>query len=70
MSDPLWRTVELSISLCVLRYMSGTYKSKCLVAAAEFGTVSSADEGWVITTEGRLRIDLPGVTIQLVTTVA
>jgi hypothetical protein len=70
MSDQLWRTVKTSISLCVLRYMSGTYKSKCLVAAAEFGTISSADEGWVVTSEGRLRIDLPGVTIQLVTTVA
>ena len=70
MSDQLWRTMEISISFCVLEHVSRTYESKCIVAAAELGTISSADEGWVVTSEGRLRIDLPGVTIQLVTTVA
>lgn len=70
MSAQLWRTVGISISVCVLKHMPGTYESKCLVAAAEFGTVSSADEGWVVASEGRLRIDLSGVTVQLVTAVA
>jgi hypothetical protein len=70
MSDQLWRTEEIVVSFCMLRYVSGTYESKCLVAAAEFGTVASADEGWVITSESRLRIDLPGITIQLVAAVA
>lgn len=70
MSDQPWRTKETNISFCVLNEVSGTYESKCLVAAAELGTVSSADEGRVVTSEGRLRVYLPGVTVQLITTVA
>jgi hypothetical protein len=70
MFDQLWRTRDVSISFCVLNEVSGTYESKCLITAAEFGTVTSADEGWVIASESRLRVDLPGITIQLVTAVA
>ena len=70
MSAQLWRTVGISISVCVLKHMPGTYESKCLEAAAEFGVISRADEGWVVTSESRLCIDLPGVAVQLVAAVA
>ena len=70
MFDQLWRNRDTIISLCALNDVSGTYESECLVSAAELGTISSADEGRVVTSEGRLRVDLPGVTVQLVATVA
>ena len=62
--------MKTGISFCSRKYVPGTYESKGLIAAAEFGTISSTDERWVVTSEGRLCIDLPGVTVQLVATVA
>lgn len=70
MSGQLWRTVRTSISFCARKYVSGTYESQGLIAAAEFSTISRTDKSWVVTSESRLRTDLPGVTIQLVSTVA
>lgn len=70
MFDRLWRTVAVSISFYVLEYVSGAYETKGSIATALFGIVSSTGIDRVVTPEGRLCVDLSGVTVQLVTTIA
>ena len=63
MFDRAWRTVVISISFYVIEYVSGTYETQGSKATALFGIVSSAGIYWVVTSEGRLRVDLSGVTV-------
>ena len=70
MFDRLWRTLAISIRFHMLDYVSVTYEAEGSKATALFGIVSSTGVHWVVTSEGRLRVDLSGVAVQSVTTIA